>query len=90
MTVRSSSAFFENKKKWSEIKDDLLRHYLKPYMTKILSHGGPVRYVDCFAGAGEFEDGTKGSPLIALEEISGAVELSHARKKDVKLFFIEK
>ena len=90
MTARSNEVFFERKKPWSGIKDDLLRCYLKPYITKILIHGGPVRYIDCFAGAGKFEDGSDGSPLIALKEIREAVEKSHAKNKDVKLYFIEK
>lgn len=49
-----------------------------------------MRYIDCFAGAGKFEDGSDGSPLIALKEIREAVEKSHAKNKDVKLYFIEK
>lgn len=90
MSVKSNEVFFDKKKQWSEIKDDLLRCYLKPYMAKILAHGGPVRYVDCFAGAGRFSDGSDGSPLIAIKEINGALEFSHAFRKDVKMYFIEK
>lgn len=90
MSAKSNEEFFDKKKQWSEIKDDLLRCYLKPYMAKILAHGGPVRYVDCFAGAGRFSDGSDGSPLIAIKEIEGALGFSHAQRKDVKMFFIEK
>ena len=90
MTVKSTNAFFEKKKQWSEIKDQLLRCYLMPYITKILMHGGPVRYIDCFAGAGRFEDGSEGSPLIALKEIRAGMETSFSKNKDVKLYFIEK
>ena len=88
MSVKSNEVFFDKKKQCSEIKDDLLRCYLKPYMTKILAHGGPVRYVDCFAGAGKFSDGSDGSPLIAAKEIKEALEFSHAFRKDVKMYFI--
>ena len=90
MSEKSNEIFFDKKKQWSEIKDDLLRCYLKPYMAKILAHGGPVRYVDCFAGAGRFSDGSDGSPLIAIKEINGALEFSHTFRKDVKMYFIEK
>lgn len=90
MSAKSNGVFFDKKKQWSEIKDDLLRCYLKPYMAKILAHGGPVRYVDCFAGAGKFSDGSDGSPLIATKEIKDALEFSHAFRKDVKMYFIEK
>ena len=90
MTAKSNEVFFGKKKQWSEIKDNLLRCYLSPYMNKILAHGGPVRYVDCFAGPGRFQDGRDGSPLIAVKEIREAVGRSHASSKDVKLYFIEK
>lgn len=90
MSARSNDLFFDKKKQWSAIKDDLLRCYLKPYITKILIHGGPVNYVDCFAGAGKFSDGSDGSPLIASKEIMDALMISRAPRKDVKMFFIEK
>lgn len=90
MTTRKNETFFEQKKPWSEIKDALLKCYLKPYIAKILAHGGPVRYIDCFAGAGKFSDGSDGSPLIAINEINDALNFSYAKEKDVKLFFIEK
>ena len=65
MTKRNDN-FFSKKKIWSVVKDDLLKCYLTPYVAKILNTRKPLLYVDCFAGAGKFEDGTLGSPLIAL------------------------
>lgn len=35
-------------------------------MAKILHTYKPLVYVDCFAGKGKFDDGSPGSPLIAL------------------------
>mgnify|MGYP003304257067 CR=1 FL=1 len=42
--------FFKEKKPWSEVKDALLGHYLKPYFQKILHTRRAIVYVDCFAG----------------------------------------
>ena len=35
--MTQSEGFFEHKRKWSTIKDDLLANYLRPYFTKILA-----------------------------------------------------
>jgi three-Cys-motif partner protein len=64
---KKNNDFFVEKKPWSEVKDQLLGCYLKPYVTKILNTHKPLVYVDCFAGKGKFDDGKQGSPLIALE-----------------------
>ncbi|WBF66435.1 three-Cys-motif partner protein TcmP [Desulfovibrio subterraneus] len=65
--AKDNSGFFKVKNSWSEVKDNLLGCYLVPYFQKILRTGKPVLYVDCFAGKGVFEDGKKGSPVIALD-----------------------
>jgi hypothetical protein len=51
--VKDNEAFFGKKRAWSEVKDDLLRCYLKPYVAKILHTGHPLLYIDCFAGKGK-------------------------------------
>ena len=68
--------FFVKKKPWSEVKDQLLGCYLKPYVSKILHTGKPLVYVDCFAGKGKFDDGNLGSPLIALNIMQQALASS--------------
>lgn len=65
--AKKNDDFFVEKKPWSEVKDQLLGCYLKPYISKILHTRKPLVYVDCFAGKGRFDDGKQGSPLIALE-----------------------
>jgi three-Cys-motif partner protein len=65
--AKKNNDFFVEKKPWSEVKDQLLGCYLKPYVAKILHTHKPLVYVDCFAGKGKFDDGKQGSPLIALE-----------------------
>lgn len=64
---KDNSDFFKKKNSWSTIKDELLKCYLAPYFQKVLMTKKPIFYVDCFAGQGKFEDGSNGSPLIALE-----------------------
>lgn len=45
-------------------KDRILGWYLVPYLTKLSRLGRLVVVVDGFAGAGLYDDGTEGSPLI--------------------------
>jgi three-Cys-motif partner protein len=68
--AKKNDDFFKEKKPWSEVKDELLGCYFKPYVSKILHTYKPLVYVDCFAGKGKFEDGNPGSPLIALDIIN--------------------
>ena len=72
--AKKNNDFFVEKKAWSVVKDELLGCYFMPYVSKILHTGRPLVYVDCFAGKGKFDDGTPGSPLIALEAIDDLIE----------------
>lgn len=81
--------FFVEKKIWSTVKDELLGCYLKPYFSKIFFTKKPVIYVDCFAGKGKFDDGTVGSPIIALEIISEALKKSKMISPKVESNFID-
>ncbi|MDE5579912.1 MAG: three-Cys-motif partner protein TcmP [Treponemataceae bacterium] len=84
-----TSDFFETKKEWSKIKDELLACYLKPYMQKIMFTRLPVNYIDCFAGKGKFADGNDGSPLIALKIIEECKETSSVKNLLMRSYFIE-
>lgn len=57
--AKKNDDFFVEKKPWSEVKDQLLGCYLKPYVAKILHTRKPLVYVDCFAGKGKFDDVSK-------------------------------
>lgn len=81
--------FFVKKKPWSMVKDELLACYLKPYFQKMLKTYHPIAYVDCFAGAGKFLDGTNGSPLIALEIIQNALAQAKVPNGRIESYFIE-
>jgi len=60
-----SYSFYKERKEWSEIKHRLLAKYLVPYCYKLGSWNKEIFYIDGFAGKGKYEDGARGSPLIA-------------------------
>lgn len=86
---KKNDDFFKVKKPWSEVKDQLLGCYFKPYLQKILHTNKPVVYVDCFAGKGKFEDGNPGSPLIALGIIDDCIESSTRTTSSISTTFID-
>lgn len=81
-----SDTFFKEKKPWSKYKDFILDYYLTPYIAKVKNLKRPILIIDCCAGAGKFEDGTEGSPLIITKHI---VE-SRNNGIDIKGLFLEK
>ncbi|MHB1155349.1 MAG: three-Cys-motif partner protein TcmP [Phycisphaerales bacterium] len=78
--------FFRDKLPWSKYKDLILDYYLQPYLAKVAWLKRPIVVVDCFAGAGQFEDGNAGSPLIISKHLADAAE----RGTEVRGIFIEK
>ena len=48
--MTQNKKFFDRKREWSTVKDNLLTYYLKPYFTKILATGKLIIYIDGFAG----------------------------------------
>lgn len=72
-------SFFEEPQGAAVFKHALLRAYLRPFVSKTGSRSGAnVAYLDAFAGAGAYEDGSPGSPHLALataEALSGMREL---------------
>lgn len=81
--------FFKTKKPWSITKDELLGCYLKPYFAKILTTRRDVCYIDCFAGKGKFDDGSKGSPLIASDILEQCANSSTIQNTNIFAYFIE-
>lgn len=59
--------FFQGKRPWSRIKDEVLRRYMVPYVAKIAKLRRPILLIDGFAGPGVFDDGSIGSPLIMVD-----------------------
>jgi len=62
-----TSEFHKAPKAWAQVKHRLLGKYLSLLLGKLGDSGNPVFYVDGFAGAGQLDDGSKGSPLVAAE-----------------------
>ena len=86
---KNNSNFFEKKKEWSIVKDELFGRYFKPYVSKIVHTKRPLVYVDCFAGKGKFEDGNPGSPLIALNILEQCKASSKIKDPRIETVFIE-
>nr|WP_288828354.1 three-Cys-motif partner protein TcmP [uncultured Clostridium sp.] len=86
---KKNDDFFKEKKPWSEVKDELLGCYLKPYIQKVLITRKPIVYVDCFAGKGKFEDGKPGSPIIALDTIRNCMSLTQVEDCSIAPYFID-
>ncbi|MDR1579258.1 MAG: three-Cys-motif partner protein TcmP [Synergistaceae bacterium] len=86
---KDANSFFLSKKEWSAVKDELLSCYLTPYIQKILATRKPLLYVDCFAGKGRFQDGSPGSPIIALDVIKECLKQTKFPNTIVECRFIE-
>lgn len=87
--AKKNDDFFVEKKPWSEVKDQLLGCYFKPYVAKILHTYKPLVYVDCFAGKGKFDDGKPGSPIIALGIIDECLAQTTMNQTQIRTFFID-
>ena len=87
--AKKNDDFFLEKKPWSVVKDEILGCYFKPYVSKILHTYKPLVYVDCFAGKGKFEDGNRGSPLIALEIIDQCRASTTMQQAQINATFID-
>jgi three-Cys-motif partner protein len=62
--------FFDEKKPWSKVKDEILGKYIDCYLKTLPVLKRPILIVDAFAGPGKFRDGDDGSPLIVLKAIT--------------------
>ncbi len=61
------SNFFEGKRAWSKLKDQVIKNYLPPYLKKVNRLNESIILVDTFAGPGKYEDGEIGSPIYICE-----------------------
>lgn len=86
--MKATAHFFERKREWSRLKDEILETYLAPYLAKITKTRRPVLIVDAFAGKGRFDDGEPGSPVIIAEAIKKALDANPSAS--VSALFIER
>lgn len=84
--MSDTTNFFDNKKRWSTFKDQLLDYYLTLYFPKILSTGKDTLFIDGFAGQGVFKDGTIGSPIIVRDKAALAMERTKFKSKIIPIF----
>jgi three-Cys-motif partner protein len=78
--------FFEGKRPWSLIKDEILGSYIPAYINKVKGRGQPIVLIDGYAGPGVFNDGSQGSPMI----ICSAAEKFARGRYSAHFFNIEK
>lgn len=66
----STDDYFKELKEWSKRKLDIIDKYLDA-AARILGSKDVVYYIDGFAGPGTYQDGSKGSPVRAVELAAG-------------------
>jgi three-Cys-motif partner protein len=68
----NNSSFFEESTEQSQVKASIVSKYFVAWAKVIIStakpRNGKIGYVDLFAGKGRYDDGTKSTPLLILEE----------------------
>lgn len=69
MAKGTSAGFFGTRRAPAVLKHELLRDYIAPFlgMTGSTNAQGRAVFLDGYAGVGRYEDGSPGSPLLALE-----------------------
>lgn len=75
-------------KEHTKVKHEILSKYLSGWIRILGKRHLRICYFDCFAGRGKYSDGSKGSPLIALETASRAKE-KFSYLREITCFFIE-
>ncbi|MFC4375743.1 three-Cys-motif partner protein TcmP [Nocardia halotolerans] len=71
-------------------KHEILRHYLGAWFPILSKWNGRVLYIDGFAGRGRYDDGSEGSPQIALRRLLTHSYLPQMSNCEFVFFFIEK
>lgn len=86
VTRTSTKHFFKEKQGAGVFKHGLLRRYVPVFVSKVGStaQGGRVYYLDAYAGAGMYDDGTPGSPLLVAKTAS-----EMARLRDLRGIYVE-
>jgi three-Cys-motif partner protein len=70
-------------------KHQILSRYLDGWYPKLSSWNGRVLFLDGFAGRGRYNDGSEGSPLIALRHLLDHQFFPRMRHKEFVFYFIE-
>ena len=73
----------------TKAKHSILRRYLQGYYPKMSSAQGRLVFVDGFAGPGEYEGGTPGSPVVALNALTDHNSFTRMSGCEFVFLFIE-
>ncbi len=84
--MKDSAQYKWEIKRHTEVKHTLLEKYLSAWFTILGKTNRTICYFDSFAGRGQYEDGTLGSPVIALKK----ADLRSAHFAKLKIICIEK
>jgi len=74
----------------TEMKHDILESYLIPWLRKIKEVDSKVRYIDGFAGKGEYTTGEFGSPVIAMDVADRHMDTLTPTLEEYECVFVEK
>ena len=83
--MSSNEEFFRERRAQAVFKHGILTRYPVVFASKTGQKGRPVVFLDGYAGRGEYEDGTPGSPAL-LAETASRVESF----RDVTGIYVEK
>jgi hypothetical protein len=78
----NNESFFEAQRPAALLKHGILGRYLRPYVVKTgsKSRHGRVAYVDGYAGPGTYDDGSAGSPALAVDAARVVVDSGGASR----------
>lgn len=83
---QKADPFFDERRGAAVLKHEIIRQYLHPFVSKVgvAAPGNRVVYLDGFAGAGVYEDGSPGSPALA-----AATAEKIASFRDLECIYVE-
>lgn len=83
--MATTTKFFETRQGAALVKHTLLASYIRLFVNKLGSTHPVVHYLDGYAGPGVYDDGTAGSPALAVQ-VNDLV----ASIRDLRVTFVEK
>src|SRR5450759_4409661 len=69
--------FFEEQKEQSQIKSEIVKQYFWAWAKIMSSIADKIAYIDLYAGKGKYDDGTKSTPILVLENALRDIKISH-------------
>lgn len=84
MAKGAEGNYWEKERLPGVLKLDLLRQYAPVFLGRLGAHGD-VEYIDGYAGAGRYKNGSEGSPMVALKAARAHLE-RHGHSYRIHLF----